>query len=267
MPKIARRESPIIGFPEEDAQHLHHLHNNALVVSIRVGNYNMHRVLVDNGNSADIIYFPAFQQMRVDREWLILTNAPLVGFEGTKVFPLGVVTLLVTVGDYPQQITKDVTFLVVDYSSTYNAILGQPTLNSWKAATSTYHVMIKFPMDYRVGELQGNQVSTPECYISMLEMEDHQQTTCIEGQRTIAEPIEELEEVTLDESRPKRMTRIGTLASQPIRQAFAAFLRMNQDVFEWSHEDMPGIDPSVIVHKLNVNPASSPVRQKKQVFA
>ena len=42
---------------------------------------------------------------------------------------------------------------------------------------------------------------------------------------------------------------------------------MNQDVFAWSHEDMPGIDPSIIVHRLNVNPASLPIRQKKRVFA
>ena len=56
------------------------------------------------------------------------------------------------------------------------------------------------------------------------------------------------------------------LASQPIRQALTAFLKMNQDVFAWSHENMPRIDLSVIVHRLNVNPASSPIRQKKRVF-
>ena len=106
-----------------------------------------------------------------------------------------------------------------------------------------------------------------KCYIAMLEMEDHQQTMCIEEQRTTAEPVEELEEVTLDESRPGRTTRMGTLASQPIRQALAVFLKMNQDVFVWNHEDMPGIDPSVVVHRLNVNSASSPIRQKKRVFA
>ena len=89
--------------------------------------------------------------MRINRERLIPTNAPLVGFGGSWVFPLGAVTLSVMVGDYPQQITKDVTFLVVDCSSAYSAILGQPTLNSWKAATSTYHLMIKFPTDYGVG--------------------------------------------------------------------------------------------------------------------
>ena len=51
------------------------------------------------------------------------------------------------------------------------------------------------------------------------------------------------------------------------RQDLAGFLRMNQEVFAWSHEDMPGIDPSIIVHRLNVNPTSSPIQQKKRVFA
>ena len=144
---------------------------------------------------------------------MIPTNALLVGFGGIRVFPLGAVTLSVTAGDYPQQITKDITFLVVDCSSAYNGILGRLTLNSWKVATSTYHLMIKFPTDYGIGELRGDQVAACECYIAMLEMEDHQQTMCIEEQRTTVEPVEELEEVTLDELRPEWMTRMGTLAS------------------------------------------------------
>ena len=100
-------------------------------------------------------------------------------------FPLGAVTLSVTIGDYPEQITKDVTFLVVDCLSAYNVILGRSILNSWKAVTSTYHLMIKFPTDYREGELCGNQVAVRECYIAMLEMDDHQQTMCIGEQPTI----------------------------------------------------------------------------------
>ena len=111
--------------------------------------------------------------MGIGRERLVPTNAPLVGFGGTKVLPLGAITLFVVVGDYPQQIAKDVTFLVVDCSSAYNAILGPPTLNSWKAVTSTYHLMIKFPTDYRVGELLGNQVAARECYMAMMEMDNH----------------------------------------------------------------------------------------------
>ena len=130
VPKIPRMDNPVIKFSEDDAQRLYHPHDDALVVSLQMGDYNMHRVLVDNDSSADILYYPAFQQMRIDRERLTLTNAPLVGFGGMKVFPLGAITLTVTAGDYPQQTTKEVTFLIVDCSSAYNAILRRPTLNS-----------------------------------------------------------------------------------------------------------------------------------------
>ncbi|XP_023912551.1 uncharacterized protein LOC112024147 [Quercus suber] len=186
---VAQRESPIIEFSEEDAQRLHHPHDDALVVSLQVGDYNLHRVLVDNGSSADILYYPTYQQMKISRERLVPTNAPLVGFGGAKVFPLGAVTLAVTGGDYPQQITKDVTFLVVDHSSAYNAILGRPTLNAWRAATSTYHLMMKFPMEYGVGELRGNQIAARECYVAMMEMDDHLQTMSIEEHRSATEPV------------------------------------------------------------------------------
>ena len=60
VPNIAQREGPIIGFLEEDVRRLHHPHDDVLIVSIRVGDYNMHRVLVDNGSSADILYYSAF---------------------------------------------------------------------------------------------------------------------------------------------------------------------------------------------------------------
>ena len=59
--KMTRIDNPIIGFLEEDAWRLHHLHDNALVVSIQIGDYNTHRVLVDNGSSADILYYLTFQ--------------------------------------------------------------------------------------------------------------------------------------------------------------------------------------------------------------
>jgi hypothetical protein len=52
-----------------------------------------------------------------------------------------------------------------------------------------------------------------------------------------------------------------------MKEDLVAFLRRNNDVFAWSHEDMPGIDPSVIVHKLNVDPNHRPVKQRRRVFA
>ena len=96
-----------------------------------------------------------------------------VGFGGTKVFPIETITLLVTIGTYPQQLTREITFLVVDCFSAYNAIIGQPTLNTWRAATSMHHLLVKFPTEYRIGEAHRGQMMARECYIAMLEMDDH----------------------------------------------------------------------------------------------
>ena len=61
VPKMARFDNPMIGVLEENDRRLHHPHDDALVVSIRVRDYNTHRVLVDNESSADILYYPTFQ--------------------------------------------------------------------------------------------------------------------------------------------------------------------------------------------------------------
>ena len=58
--------------------------------------------------------------------------------------------------------------------------------------------MIKFPTDYGVGELRGNQVVARECYVAMMEMDDHLQAMSIEEHRITTEPVEKLEEVFLD---------------------------------------------------------------------
>ena len=169
--------------------------------------------------------------MWINREHLVLTNTPLVGFGGTKVYPLSAITLPVMIGNYPQQIIRDVTFLVIDCSFAYNAIIGRPTLNLWKVVTSIYHLMIKFPIEYGVGELRGNQVVACECYIAMLEMDDHLQTMSIEEQWKGVEPVKRLEEIPLNSSRLDKTTRIDTLDSLMVRLALVAFLKKNQDVF------------------------------------
>ena len=194
-------------------------------------------------------------------------HSPLVGFGGMKVHPVDTISLPVVVGAYPQQVTRNVNFLVVDYSSSYNAIIERPTLNSWKAVTSTYHLSVKFPIEYGVGEVQGDQLAARECYLAMLAMDEQTQTMNIEERRVVAEPTEALEDIPLDEDDPRKSTRIGADLEGKIKKGLIHFLRENINVFAWSHEDMPGIDPSVITHHLNVHPSSKSVRQKKRAFA
>uniref|UniRef100_A0A2N9FX15 Uncharacterized protein n=1 Tax=Fagus sylvatica TaxID=28930 RepID=A0A2N9FX15_FAGSY len=60
---------------------------------------------------------------------------------------------------------------------------------------------------------------------------------------------------------------LGTKMDRAIREAMISFLKSNLDVFAWTHDDMPGIDPSTICHKLNVDPSIRPIKQKRRVFA
>ena len=101
----------------------------------------------------------------------------------------------------------------------------------------------------------------------MLSVDEHMQTMSIEERRVTAEPIEVLEDIPLEDGNPEKFTRIGTNMKEKTKQDLVQFLRKSIDVFAWSHENMPGIDPSVITHRLNVHPSSKPVRQKKRVFA
>uniref|UniRef100_A0A2N9FYM4 RNA-directed DNA polymerase n=1 Tax=Fagus sylvatica TaxID=28930 RepID=A0A2N9FYM4_FAGSY len=244
--KSLKMDDQVISFSEDDARNIHHPHDDALVVTLTIAGFLTRRVLVDNGSSADIIYLPAYQQMKIDKEQLKPIDIPLVGFTGDKVKPLGVVSLVIEAGTYPRQVRTSVEFLVVDCPSAYNVIIGRPTLNKLRAVTSTYHLLVRFPTEHGIGELKGDQATARECYFASLE---------------------ELEEIVLDDDEPNKTTSIGTKMDRTIREAMISFLKSNLDVFAWTHDDMPGIDPATICHKLNVDPSIRPIKQKRRVFA
>jgi hypothetical protein len=72
----------VLFFSEEDAQGVVMPHDDALVVTLTVTNHGIHQILVDNGSSTDIFYWPTFQQMGIDRERIKPFGSPLVGFGG-----------------------------------------------------------------------------------------------------------------------------------------------------------------------------------------
>ena len=78
--KVARTESVMLSFSEEDAQGVIMPHDDALVVTMTVANHTIHRILVNNASSADILYWPVFQQMGINRDRIKPFYSPLVGF-------------------------------------------------------------------------------------------------------------------------------------------------------------------------------------------
>ena len=158
-------------------------------------------------------------------------------------YPKGIVTLTVTAGSHPFQVTNRHNFLVVDSPLSYNVIIGRPTLNRWKAATSTYCLKVKFPTEQGVGEIKGNQVLGRECYQAVLASKENHTWTIEEKTPEI---IEKLETIELVEGSPEKTTQIGTNLNPETKEEIVSFLKDNLDVFAWSHEDLPGIPASII---------------------
>jgi hypothetical protein len=89
----------------------------------------------------------------------------------------------------------------------------------------------------------------------------------IEERKTLVKSSEVLDMIRLEERHPEKTTRVGANLSPQMKESIIQFLKNNKDVFAWSHEDMLSIDPSIISHKLNVNPSLHLVKQKRRVFA
>ena len=260
-----------ITFSDSDLEGCQHPHDDPLVVRAIVANKTVHRVLVDNGSSADIIFASAFDKIGIGRERLEPVNTHLRGFSGEKVLPLGSIQLVLTLGEPPCQATMTARFLIVDAPSTYNMLLGRPSLKAIKAIPSAYHMMIKFPTINGVGMVRGDQRVARECYsasmkqkavdnVYMDELDMHDEVL------TRPKPSEELEPVSLDDDL-EHLAYIGSKLAEDLKGLLTQFLRQNKDVVAWKQVDMGGIDPTVITHRLNVIPSFKQIKQKRRSFA
>ena len=90
-----------------------------------------------------------------------------------------------------------------------------------RATTSTYHLLVKFPTEYSVGEARKDQATARECYVAMLGMDEQLSTMSIEDQRSMVEPMEKLEEVNLDDDHSEKVIRLGTRAGHNSTRATA----------------------------------------------
>ncbi|XP_009396934.1 uncharacterized protein LOC103981901 [Musa acuminata AAA Group] len=155
---------PEITFGTEEVERSHH--DDALVISIRIANARVKRVMVNTGSSTDVLYLDTFKKLSLTNEDFTPMNSELTGFIGDSISPLGTTTLPFTIGEEPRAKTIMATFTIVDLRSTYNIILGRPTLNKLKAVVSTYHRTIKFPTLARVGESRSDTRESRQCYLT-----------------------------------------------------------------------------------------------------
>ncbi|XP_073061787.1 uncharacterized protein [Primulina eburnea] len=157
-------QDPLISFGPDDLRGIVAPHNNALVVTATVANYDVARIFIDNRSSVNILFKSTLDQMKVEGFEFKPISTPLYGFAGHAIPPLGQIVLPLSLGNEPRRVTKMTTFIVVDTSSAYNGILGRPALKDFRAVASTYHQKLKFPVGKEVGVLCGDQRVARRCY-------------------------------------------------------------------------------------------------------
>ena len=234
--KIPRLDTAIT-FSDSDLEGCQHPHDDPLVIRAVVDNKTIHRVLVDNGSSADIIFASTFDKKGIRRERLEPVNTHLQGFSEEKVLPLGSIQLVLTLEDPPCQATMTVIFLIVDAPSTYNVLLGRPSLNVIRAIPSAYHMVIKLPTANGVGMVRGDQRMARECYSASMKQKavDNISVDELDMQdevNTRLEPSEEMEPIQLDDH-PEHLAYVGSKLTEDLRSLLIRFLKQNKDVFAW----------------------------------
>ena len=111
-------------------------------------------MLVDNESFVDILYYQAFQRMGLKVNDLKPSPNLVYRFTGDSVIPLGVISLPMTLREYPRQSCVMTDFLVIDQPSAFNAMLGRPSFRGLKDITSIYHLLMKMHMSHKVGEVK-----------------------------------------------------------------------------------------------------------------
>ncbi|XP_026446751.1 uncharacterized protein LOC113347326 [Papaver somniferum] len=149
-------------------------HNDPLVVTMAIalpehegeeGNpkalpWALPRILIDEGNSVEILFYETFKQMGLRDKCLIPSVYNIFGFNGSSTRPKGEVTLEIQVG----KILTLTTFRVIDVLSPYTAIVGRSWVHGIKGVASTYHQRIIFPTPDGVAEIIGDSGEAKHCY-------------------------------------------------------------------------------------------------------
>ena len=162
-PKRARVERQLImGFSDEDNVRTIQPHDDALMITLRIGGYDIKKVMVDQGSAAEIMYPDLYRGLDLRAEDLMPYSSPLISFERTIIIPKGQIRLPVQTGSE----TVEVNFIIVDAYSPYTAIVARPWLHTLGAVSSTLHQKVKYLSEGQIEEILGDQAMAQQCMVA-----------------------------------------------------------------------------------------------------
>ncbi|GKD44877.1 reverse transcriptase domain-containing protein [Tanacetum coccineum] len=229
---------------------------NPMVIEVEFEGHFIHCMYVDGGSTSEILYEHCFNRLRSEIK-SIMTPAtiPLLGFSGEISWPLGKISLAVSLGDGEHFASTTMNFMVIRSPSPYNRIIGRPGLRKIQAVPSTAHEMLKFPVKGGVVTLRSNTIMSAGCNMiagTSKEPSPHEPA--------VAEGIK----VAIHLEYPEQTIIIGESLSEKRRMELCNLLKENLDVFAWKPSDMTGIPRPIVEHRLNIRKGCPPISQKRR---
>uniref|UniRef100_A0A2N9HGN5 Uncharacterized protein n=1 Tax=Fagus sylvatica TaxID=28930 RepID=A0A2N9HGN5_FAGSY len=220
-----------ISFSDSDLQDVQLPHNDPLVITLRIGNYDVKRILVDQGSFAEVMYQELFEKLGLGKSDLSEYSSPIFGFSGESTIPMGKTTLPVLAGP----INLQTEFIVIQAPSPYNAIMGRSWLHKMRAIPSTLHQKLRFPTKDGVMEISGDQVAAKQCVLAA--------------------------------AKKCHPEKVGVNLSLSDKDDMMTLLQEFRDIFAWSVYEAPGVSSSLACHSLAIPADAKPVQQRRRKLA
>ena len=222
----------------------------------------MHRVLVDQGSSADVMFWSTFNKLQLFPEQLRPYTDCLYGFAGDQVEVRGHIELRTTFTDGTTSRTANIKYLVVNSPSAYNILLGRPALNRIGAIASTRHMKMKLPsLEGTMITIKSDQKEAKKCYENSLKTKrevfivttqpprEEWVTRAEIARERRPEPAEDVLEREISGKKFKLGKSLGQETQDQIAKVIARYL----DAFSWSASYMSGIDPDFLCDRLTMD--------------
>ncbi|XP_014490542.1 uncharacterized protein LOC106753268 [Vigna radiata var. radiata] len=160
---------PDITFTDRDFHAPDPEQDDPMVITARIAQYHVSKVLIDQGSSVNILYWTTFQKMELVGDAITPFHEQIVGFAGERVDIRGYLDLRTRLGTGDRAKELCVRFLLVEANTSYNALLGRPCLNAFGAIVSTPHLAMKFPSESgAICTVRADQKIARQCYAAAL---------------------------------------------------------------------------------------------------
>nr|QBA09453.1 ty3-gypsy sub-class retrotransposonable element polyprotein [Oryza sativa Japonica Group] len=240
-------------------------HLKPLYINGYVNGKPMSKMMVDGGAAVNLMPYTTFRKLGRTTEDLIKTNMVLKDFGGNPSETKGVLNVELTVGSK----TIPTTFFVIDGKGSYSLLLIRDWIHANCCIPSTIHqcliqwqgdkveivpadsrLKMKNPSYYFEGVVEGSSVYAKD---TVDDLDDKQ------GQGFM--PADDLEEVDIGPGDRPRPTFISKNLSSEFRTKLIELLKEFRDCFAWEYYEMPGLNRSIVEHRLPLKPGIIPHQQ------